>query len=90
MTYGIRNFVGNAVKYSKNKVQIDLIDNDEEVLIKVSDDGPGFPEDILKVIGEPYISSKSPEFRSKSGMGLGTFIGKTLLERKKAKIDFYN
>ena len=90
MTYGIRNFVGNAVKYSKNKVQIDLIDNGQEVLIRVSDDGPGFPEDILKVIGEPYISSKSPEFRSKSGMGLGTFIGKTLLERKKAKIDFYN
>ena len=90
MTYGIRNFVGNAVKYSKNKVQIDLIDNGQEVLIRVSDDGPGFPEDILKVIGEPYISSKSPEYRSKSGMGLGTFIGKTLLERKKAKIDFYN
>ncbi len=90
MTYGIRNFVGNAVKYYKNKVKIDLIDNDEEVLIKISDDGPGFPRDILKVIGEPYISSKSPGFRSKSGMGLGTFIGKTLLERKKALIDFQN
>ena len=44
----------------------------------------------FKSYWEPYISSKSPKFRSKSGMGLGTFIGKTLLERKKALIDFQN
>ena len=57
----------------KIKLKIDLIDNDEEVLIKISDDGPGFPQDILKVIGEPYISSKSPGFRSKSGSGIRNF-----------------
>ena len=54
----------------------------------MSDDGPGFAEDILKVLGEPYIRSKDKIISSKSGLGLGTFIGKTLLERMKAKINF--
>ncbi len=48
----------------------------------------GFPKDIIQIIGEPYIASKSKSFKSKSGLGLGTFIGKTLLERKKAIIEF--
>ena len=90
ITYGIRNFVGNAVKFSKSKVDINLISNSTDVLIEVVDDGPGFPEDIIKLIGEPYISSKSKKLKSKSGLGLGTFIGKTLLERKKAEINFLN
>ena len=58
------------------------------VLIEISDDGPGFPEDLSKIIGEPYIASKVKKYKSKSGLGLGTFIGKTLLERKKAEIEF--
>ncbi len=90
LTYGIRNFVGNAVKFSKSEVFINLISNKSEIRIKIFDDGPGFPKDIINVIGEPYISSKSKKFRAKSGMGLGTFIGKTLLERKKALIEFSN
>ena len=54
----------------------------------VSDDGPGFSEDIIDVLGEPYIRSKNKIISSKSGLGLGTFIGKTLLERMKAKVMF--
>ena len=90
LTYGIRNFVGNAVKFSKNRVFINLINDEDEIKIKITDDGPGFPDDVFKIIGEPYISSKIKKFKSKSGMGLGTFIGKTLLERKKAIIEFSN
>ncbi len=90
LTYGIRNFVGNAVKFSKNKVNITLISDKNEIKIKITDDGPGFPEDIFKIIGEPYLASKSKKVKNKSGLGLGTFIGKTLLERKKAIIEFSN
>ncbi len=90
ITYGIRNFIGNAVKFSKKKVKIDLFLDTEEVKIKISDDGPGFPDDVYRIIGEPYIKSRYKKFKSKSGLGLGTFIGKTLLERKKAFIDFFN
>ena len=90
LTYGIRNFVGNAVKFSKNKVSINLINEKDEIKIKIVDDGPGFPSDVFNIIGEPYIASKSKKFKTKAGLGLGTFIGKTLLERKKANIEFTN
>jgi len=88
ITYGIRNFLGNAVKFSKKNIDICLESNSNITILKISDDGPGFPDDIYKVIGEPYIASKSKKFKSKAGLGLGTFIGKTLLERKKANIEF--
>ncbi len=88
LTYGIRNFVGNAVKFSKKNIYINLVSNNQNTILQISDDGPGFPDDIYKIIGEPYISTKSKKLKSKAGLGLGTFIGKTLLERKKASIEF--
>ena len=86
--YGLRNFIGNAVKFSKSRVKIILKSDDKIIEIKITDDGPGIPEDIIKIIGEPYIKSKSKELNSNSGLGLGTFLGKTLLERKNAKLLF--
>ena len=86
--YGLRNFIGNAVKFSKSKVQINLKSNKKIIEIEINDDGPGIPEDIIDKIGEPYIKSKSKELSLNSGLGLGTFLGKTLLERKKAKLQF--
>ena len=89
-TYGIRNFIGNAIKFSKKRTKVILETNSKQVKIKISDDGPGFPEDISKLIGQPYITTRSQNLISKAGLGLGTFIGKTLLERKKATLDFKN
>ena len=86
--YGLRNFIGNAVKFSKSKVKINLFSDKNLIEIKINDDGPGIPEDIIKKIGEPYIKSKSKELSSNSGLGLGTFLGKTLLERQNANLSF--
>jgi two-component system sensor histidine kinase RegB len=86
--YGLRNFIGNAVKFSKSKVKINLKSDQKLIEIKINDDGPGRPEDIIKKIGEPYIKSKSKELSSNAGLGLGTFLGKTLLERQNAKLLF--
>ena len=90
ITYGLRNFIGNAVKYSNSFVEINLKSNDTVTEVKISDDGPGFSEDVKDVLGEPYIRSKNKIISSKSGLGLGTFIGKTLLERMKANVQFDN
>ena len=88
MIYGLRNFIGNAIKFSKSKVNIFLISDNKEIKIIVNDDGPGFPKDIIEKLGEPYIKSRSLELNSNSGLGLGTFLGKTLLERQNAKLFF--
>ena len=74
--------------FQKKKININLVANNKTTILQITDDGPGFPDDIYKVIGEPYITTKSKKLKSKAGLGLGTFIGKTLLERKKATIEF--
>ncbi len=88
IVYGLRNFIGNAVKFSKEKINITLNSNKKNIDVIINDDGPGFPEDIIKMLGEPYIKSKSQETSAKSGLGLGTFLGKTLLERQFANLTF--
>ena len=90
--YGLRNFIGNANKFSKKKIEIFLTSNKESTNIKIRDDGPGFPKDLIDKhrLGEPYIRTVDQENISKYGLGLGTFIGKTLLEKNFANISFNN
>ena len=90
LIYGLRNFIGNAVKFSKSRVEIEIKSNNDLTNISIHDDGPGFPDDIIEIIGEPYIKSKSKSVLSNAGTGLGTFLGKTLLERQLAKLHFSN
>tara|TARA_B110001452_G_scaffold229796_1_gene205851 strand:- start:780 stop:1802 length:1023 start_codon:yes stop_codon:yes gene_type:complete len=86
--YGLRNFIGNAVKFSRSVVFISLKTDNKNIVITITDDGPGFPDDVIHILGEPYIKSKSEEVSSNSGLGLGTFLGKTLLEKQGAKLSF--
>ncbi len=86
--YGLRNFIGNAVKFSTNKVEIVLQSDKKHLEVKINDDGPGFPDDVKEILGEPYIKSKSRELKKNAGLGLGTFLGKTLLERQLANLSF--
>ena len=90
INYGLRNFIGNANKFSNKEIRITIVTNNEYSIIYISDDGPGFPKDIIDKIGDPYIKSKFNKDSSKAGLGLGTFIGKTLLEKNNAQIKFKN
>ena len=67
--------------------------NADTVEIVISDDGPGIAPDMLKRIGEPYLSRRrtADDAQSeRSGLGLGVFIARTLLERTGAKVSFTN
>tara|TARA_B100002051_G_scaffold225630_1_gene221057 strand:+ start:1216 stop:2493 length:1278 start_codon:yes stop_codon:yes gene_type:complete len=90
IVYGIRNFIGNANKFAKKNIYISIISDSETSSIIIEDDGPGFSKDIYNKIGEPYIKSISSNDNKKSGLGLGIFIGKTLLEKNNAKLLFRN
>ena len=86
VVYGLRNFIGNANKFSNSKVFIILKSDNDTTEIIIEDDGEGYPKDVLRNIGEPYIKSYKSSIKSKSGLGLGIFIGKTLLEKNYADI----
>ena len=86
VVYGLRNFIGNANKFSKSKVFINIKSDNDNTEIVIEDDGEGYSRDVLRNIGEPYIASYKSSLKSKSGLGLGIFIGKTLLEKNHASI----
>ena len=90
IVYGLRNFIGNAKKFSKNKVFISLKSDMNFTEINVEDDGDGYPADILSKIGEPYLKTVKDIDKEKIGLGLGLFIGKTLLEKNFAILTFRN
>ena len=90
IVYGLRNFIGNASKFSKKTVYINLKSDSEITEVIIEDDGNGYPRDVLSKIGEPYLSTNYPQEKSQTGLGLGLFIGKTLLEKNFASINCRN
>jgi two-component system sensor histidine kinase RegB len=88
--YGLRNFIGNANKFAKEKIFITLKSNNDYTEITIEDDGDGYPSEILSKIGEPYLRSLKNKDKSQSGLGLGIFIGKNLLEKNFASLNCQN
>ncbi len=90
IVYGLRNFIGNANKFSKSKIFVSLKSDNDSTVITIEDDGEGYPNDILSKIGEPYLRSVKSFNKEKTGLGLGLFIGKTLLEKNFATVNCWN
>ena len=90
IVYGLRNFIGNANKFCSKKVYVTLKSDNQFTEVIVEDDGKGFPYEILSKIGEPYLKRTSDKNDDKTGLGLGIFIGKTLLEKNFASISCRN
>jgi two-component system sensor histidine kinase RegB len=91
--YGVGNILENAVDFARTAVEVNASWNNEAVEIIISDDGPGIAPDMLKRIGEPYLSRRRSADEAQSGhggLGLGVFIARTLLERTGARVSFTN
>jgi two-component system sensor histidine kinase RegB len=91
--YGVGNILENAVDFARTMVEVNAWWNADSVEMIISDDGPGIPPDMLKRIGEPYLSRRrgADEAQTeRTGLGLGIFIARTLLERTGAKVSFTN
>ncbi|GAC1622884.1 MAG: ActS/PrrB/RegB family redox-sensitive histidine kinase [Bradyrhizobium sp.] len=91
--YGVGNILENAVDFARTSAEVNAWWNNETVEIVISDDGPGFAPDILKRIGEPYLSRRRSADEAQGehrGLGLGVFIARTLLERTGARVSFTN
>jgi two-component system sensor histidine kinase RegB len=92
--YGLGNLLENAVDFAQARVEVVADWTDEDVAVTISDDGPGFAPEVMDRIGEPYVrSSKRRRMNGGSettGLGLGFFIAKTLLERSGATIEYEN
>jgi two-component system sensor histidine kinase RegB len=96
LIYGVGNLVENAVDFAKTRVDIVARWSETEVSLAITDDGPGFPPDIMDRLGEPYVTTRGRDARRgvegdyNVGLGLGFFIAKTLIERTGASLTLGN
>ena len=90
--HGLRNMIQNAVDFATSKVWVESSWTKESITITISDDGYGYPPNLLGRLGDPFLGAKigKENRQGYEGMGLGLFIAKTLLERTGAKISFSN
>ena len=90
--YGLGNLMENAVDFAAEHVTVAASWTEETVGISITDDGPGFAPEIIARVGEPYVTSRPDLDKddAPSGLGLGFFIAKTLLERSGATLSFSN
>lgn len=94
--YGVGNLIENAIDFAATEVRVAGRWDAREVVITISDDGPGFAPEVMDTLGDPYVTTRSSRSRAakeagqSAGLGLGFFIAKTLLERSGARITLDN
>ena len=94
--HGLRNLVQNAVDFAAATVRIEISWSPDDIVIRISDDGPGYPPEALPRLGDPFLrrrpegAAAGANRKGYEGMGLGLFIAKTLLERSSAEVAFAN
>ena len=67
------NIIQNGLTYG-NKVDIDVQKGSKKVIIIISDDGPGIPEDQYKNVFKPFFRLDKSRSLNQSGVGLGLAI----------------
>ena len=96
MIYGLGNIIENAADFARERVEVQARWDHRDVVVTIADDGPGFAPEIIDTLGDPYVTTRASGQRSAitgkeaSGLGLGFFIAKTLLERSGARLAFTN
>lgn len=98
LIYGIGNLLENAVDFAHSRVDVTATWSAREIVITISDDGPGIPPDVMEALGDPFITTRpsrpneqnAGKLGKPTGLGLGFFIAKTLLERSGATVSFDN
>ncbi|WP_348534816.1 ActS/PrrB/RegB family redox-sensitive histidine kinase [Hyphomicrobium sp. D-2] len=94
--YGLGNIIENATEFAKSKVDVTAKWSNSGLIVTIADDGPGFRAEIMDSIGEPYVTTRPAEMsdglldEDSTGLGLGFFIAKTLLERSGATVSLAN
>ncbi|MBP9048238.1 MAG: ActS/PrrB/RegB family redox-sensitive histidine kinase [Tabrizicola sp.] len=93
--HGLRNLVQNAVDFARSAVWIEGEWTSHRIIIRITDDGQGFPSSVIGRIGDPFVRARRADAEAErrpgyEGMGLGLFIAKTLLERSGADLSFAN
>jgi signal transduction histidine kinase len=79
----VRNLLENAVKYSlpdSRAVEVVVSSTRESITLRVSDDGPGIPEQDAERVFEPFYRVDPSRSKSTGGFGLGLSLCRRIAE----------
>lgn len=84
----LTNLLANSVKYTfpEGKININVRDKGDSVLIQIKDTGIGIPKDELPNIFEEFYRASNARKVERDGTGLGVPIAKQIIERHNGKI----
>jgi two-component system osmolarity sensor histidine kinase EnvZ len=74
----INNLIDNSIKYG-DKVEVELRKNNNNLFIKIEDDGPGIPEEEFENVFKPFYKIDKSRAESKSSVGLGLSIASDII-----------
>ena len=83
------NILSNAAKYCEKgngKVSVVARQTSSDVIIEISDNGPGVKEDMQEIIFEKFFQAKNQTMRKPKGSGLGLAISKKIIQLHEGKI----
>ncbi|MDB5025383.1 MAG: histidine kinase [Mucilaginibacter sp.] len=81
------NLITNALKFSKNKIEIYLSAKSDQAIIQVRDYGLGIPADLIPHIFERFSKARRPGIRGEQSTGLGLSISRQIIENHQGTID---
>lgn len=73
------NLVSNALRYTKEIIEVTVSVNDEKLFVTVRDDGKGFSEEALRKAWQPFYRDDKEE--NKEHFGLGLYICRLLCKK---------
>ncbi|HEY0592965.1 MAG TPA: HAMP domain-containing sensor histidine kinase [Thermoanaerobaculia bacterium] len=83
------NLIDNGVKYSaeRKRIRIGLVEDEDYVTIRVSDEGIGIPPEDLARIFEPYYRAQFSDTQTRRGAGLGLTLVQQIVHSHGGKIE---
>lgn len=84
----LNNLISNAIKYSypQTGISVKAVASDDEMLISVTDQGQGIPEEELDSLFKPFSGLSSKGTAGEKSTGLGLSIAKSIIEGHKGRI----
>lgn len=76
------NICDNAVKFSREggKLRIDIVSKDKKIHVSVYNEGEGIPKEDLPFVFERFYKTDKSRGLDKTGVGLGLYIAKTIID----------
>ncbi|NVK18912.1 MAG: HAMP domain-containing protein [Methylocystaceae bacterium] len=85
----ISNLIGNALKYAGG-CEVTLSSKDGQIILSITDDGPGIPEDELDEVFRPFRRVETSRNKETGGVGLGLAVVRSVAHAHGGTAELFN